>query len=196
MEGWTDQREFVRYLLHRTGWSQTVLARRAGIDPSTLSRFLASPEPQATLRPSTLLRLEQATGLSPEIPFARPLAEGFEEARPMGPTDMPTAVSQQKLAFPGTDAWHLNSRALELAGYLPGDILFLKLGETPLRGDVVCAQNYDWPAGKAETIFRIFEPPFLIAATTEPRLMRPFAVDDEAISIKGVVVSSLRIRPK
>ncbi|MGH6907913.1 MAG: hypothetical protein ACREDX_08660, partial [Aestuariivirga sp.] len=92
------------------------------------------------------------------------------------------------------DAWTLNSRALEGAGYRPGDILLVALDETPAAGDVVCAQIYDWVKAKAETVFRIFQPPYLVAATSDPQLMRPHLVDDAAVAIKGVVLQSLRGR--
>jgi SOS-response transcriptional repressor LexA len=94
------------------------------------------------------------------------------------------------------DPWTLKSRALESAGYLPGDILLVALGETPVAGDIVCAQIYDWNAGKAQTVFRLFQPPYLIAATTEASLLRPHVVDDEKVVIKGVVMNSLRGRPR
>ncbi len=60
--------------------------------------------------------------------------------------------------------------------------------------DVVCAQVYDWARGKAETVFRLYEPPYLLSSTTDPKLLRPLVVDDDVVMIKGVVVASLRSR--
>ena len=68
------------------------------------------------------------------------------------------------------------------------------LGETPLSGDVVCAQIYDWSNGRAETVFRIFEPPYLLAASADPQFLRPFVVDDDKVQVKGVVIHTIRVR--
>jgi SOS-response transcriptional repressor LexA len=87
----------------------------------------------------------------------------------------------------------LRSRSLESAGYMPGDILMVDLNGRPEPGDVVCAQIYD-RSGKAETIFRIYEHPFLVAATLDGRLMKPHLVDNDRVVIRGVVIASLRER--
>lgn len=196
-----DHHSFVQQVLRRTGWSQTDLAKRAGLDPSTLSRFLSSTRAGQSLRASTLRRIEAVTGLS----FAAdPLeqstaASGFSEAEatllPQQPDSLTTLILQQVGGeSANVDAWHLNSRALELAGHRPGDILFVKLGETPLKGDVVCAQIYDWTKNRAETVFRLFSPPYLVSATTETTLLAPYAMSDDNVVIKGVVLHSLRNR--
>ena len=91
-------------------------------------------------------------------------------------------------------AWTLKSRALELAGYRPGDILFVQLGTPALKGDVFCAQIYDWHAQRTETVFRIFQPPYLVAATADAELLRPYGADEESVVIKGVVLHTLRSR--
>jgi len=92
---------------------------------------------------------------------------------------------------PGVDPWVMKSRALEHAGYLPGDILIVDLNAKPQDGDAVCAQIYD-RNGKTETAFRIYEYPFLIAASADPDLRRPVLVDNERASIRGVVMASIR----
>ena len=68
------------------------------------------------------------------------------------------------------------------------------LGETALSGDVVCAQVYDWSTGRAETVFRIFEPPYLVSASSDPQFLRPLVVDDDKVHIKGVVIQTYRSR--
>lgn len=78
---------------------------------------------------------------------------------------------------------------------MPGDVVVVDLAATPTRGDVVCAQVYRWHEGKAETVFRIFEPPYLVAASAAPALRMPLVVDNDRVMIKGVVTHSLRARP-
>jgi hypothetical protein len=57
----------------------------------------------------------------------------------------------------------------------------------------VCAQVYDM-GGRAKTVFRIFEHPFLVAASIDPSLHRPLLIDNRAIMVRGVVVASMRPR--
>lgn len=94
--------------------------------------------------------------------------------------------------------WELNTRALELAGYLPGDVVLVDLNATPKPGDAVYAQLYDWPGRKAQTVMRIFERAgpinLLVAKTTDPGLAQPHIVDGERVVIKGVLMPH-RLRP-
>jgi len=193
-----DQHSYIRDVLRRTGLNQTELAKRAGLDPSTLSRFLSSPT-SPTLRATTIRRIEQASGVvfgagGAATDDSTPgLSES--EALPLaaGASDLVTLMlTHLRSANGSVDAWTLRSRALELGGFRPGDILFVKLGAPALKGDVVCAQVYDWTAARTETVFRIFDPPYLISATADPRLFAPFRLDDERIAVKGVVLHSLR----
>ena len=43
-------------------------------------------------------------------------------------------------------------------------------------------------------MFRIFQPPYLLAASSDPTLMRPLVLDGETVEIKGVVINSIRDR--
>ncbi len=196
-----NQRRFIHEVLGRTGWSQTELAKRSGLDPSTLSRFLSNPRDGQTLRPSSIRRIEQVTGLAAngESPAPAPNSNGFGETEATlvesDPSSAAARILDVILSTTGNvDAWTLHSRALEMAGYRTGDILFVKLGQTPLRGDVVCAQIYDWSRNQAETVFRIYEPPFLVATTADSSKFRPYMLESEDVSVKGVVIHSLRSR--
>ena len=191
------QRDFVMEVLKRTGWSQSDLAFRAGLDPSTLSRFLSGGVEGRVLRPATLARIERAAGMKLDGESGAE-TEGFAEAeatlltRP-GP-DLAIAVAALSSGCKAVDAWTLSSHALDMAGYRPGDILLVSLGEEPRPGDVVCAQIYDWAKGQAETVFRLYQPPYLLAASTDPTLLRPHVLGDNGVAIKGVVIHSLRPR--
>lgn len=102
------------------------------------------------------------------------------------------AIAAVKGGRNGVDAWILQARALEHAGYLPGDVLMVDLNSEPHDGDVVCAQIYDL-RGRAETVFRIFERPYLVAATLDRTHFKPIYVD-ERVSIRGVVINLIRPR--
>lgn len=201
----SEQRAYLVRVMDRTGWSQTELAARAGLDPSTLSRFLSGNRQGHALRSSTIRKIESVSGIAtaaqsaanapPAAGFAEPEALPFDLSRKGANTSVTAAaIAALMNGCNNLDAWTLHSRALESAGYRPGDILLVGLNETPVAGDVVCAQIYDWTTGKAETVFRLFHPPYLIAATSDPALLRPHVVDDAKVTIKGVVVNSLRGR--
>lgn len=94
---------------------------------------------------------------------------------------------------PHASLWQCKGRALELAGYRPGDMLVADLEAEAKAGDVVVAQLYDWTVGSARTVLRIFQPPYLVAAAADPVKYRPELVDNERVVVKAVVVASFRI---
>jgi SOS-response transcriptional repressor LexA len=63
------QRAFVQKLLDQTGFNITQLARAAGLNPATLTRFMNSPVHKPNLSATTLAKLEIYAGLgnSPNI---------------------------------------------------------------------------------------------------------------------------------
>jgi transcriptional regulator with XRE-family HTH domain len=200
------QRAFVESVIERTGWSQTELARRAKVDPSTLSTFLSGRREGHLLSVRTISKIEQASGFHIVGGLAEPPAEappmpprGFRDvdATPYksgqdAPGAIDTAIRSMLTGRNAVDAWVLRSRALEGVGYQPGDILVVDMNGTPRPGDVVCAQIYDLTRGGAETVFRIYEPPCLVAASCDRRTTRPYILDTSHVTIKGVVTASLR----
>jgi len=205
-----DQRAYIASVLERlgSGWDQTKLARKAGMEPSTLSRFMSGGREGHLLRHSSIRKIESLTGFmflagkgnraaegSPRPPSSPGFAE--MEATPLRQNDTGHYDGVVEAAIAGrnnVDAWVLRSRALEGAGCRPGDTLIVELGAEPRRGDIVCAQIYDWARAGAETVFRLFEPPALIAVTTDAALLRPWTLSDSAVTIKGVVTHVLRER--
>jgi transcriptional regulator with XRE-family HTH domain len=189
-----EQRAYIERVLTRTSWTATELARRAALDHSTLSRFIAGGREGHALRHSTIRKIENASGIAFD-------AQGFSEseASPVIMSEAGALAPVIRSAISGrdnTDAWVLNSRALENLGYRAGDTLIVELGLQPSAQDIVCAQIYDWQNGRSETVFRLFQPPYLLAASNDSSLMRPLLVDETAVSIKGVVILQLRPRTK
>lgn len=89
------------------------------------------------------------------------------------------------------DLWEMRSRALNLAGILPGDIMIVDLAPfIAAADDIVCAQRYR-PGGEAETVFRIFDPPYLVAVSNDTDFRKPLLIDDH-VSIMGRVLASFR----
>lgn len=191
-----EQRAWLRGVLAQTGLAPTALAQKAKVAQPTITTFLNKPDVSHALSARTISKIEAATGLR-YGPDPRPA--GFRESEA---TPFESPKGNDELAFldgvgsgaNGIDKWMLRSRALETAGYQPGDVLIVDLNREPRPGDVVCAQLYDWARAKAETVFRLWEPPYLAPATHDAALRKIFVVDNENVIIKGVVIASVRGR--
>lgn len=123
---------------------------------------------------------QPATGLSED-----------EEVFRMSPSDAGQHKPVVSALFPdrkNADIWQVNTSALSDAGLLPGDLMIVDLNKQAEDGDAVIAQIYDWKAGKAQTVLRIFRMPYLIG----DRLTKPEQVDNDRVTIKGVVIMSWR----
>lgn len=193
------QLAWVRAILGLRQWTPTRLAREAKISQSTLAKFLGDPLNAAHLSLRSVEKLAAVSPLPPYLTEAAHHARGFGEADAQ-PFDLPAgddpaarAVAAAKSKFGNLDPWVLQTRALEAAGFLPGDILIVDLNERAVDGDVVCAQVYD-RMGNAETVFRLLERPFLLTATLDRRPVKPLLIDNEQIVLRGVVVASIRPR--
>lgn len=195
-----DMRAWLRAVLLHLGWTGLDLSRRIGVAPSTVNRFLNDPEATHRLSPKTLRQIAQVTGFEPmampghaggrlEEPDAAPYIAG-----PASDQRLSTAVAAATAGRNAVDPWVLKTRALEAAGYVPGDVLIVDLNARPEPNDIVCAQVYDWRRGRAETVFRIYSKPYLVAASSDPAHLKPLVVDGDGVVIKGVVIQSIRGR--
>jgi hypothetical protein len=124
---------------------------------------------------------------------------GLSEAQRIDPRrekgELATVVNAILRGRPRVDAWRLKTMALEEAGYLPGDIVFvenLEDGQAPRPQDAVCAQIVDYQHGAAETVWRVYDPPYLVGAATDRTAYKPLAVDGERVKIVGIIRESYR----
>lgn len=184
--------DWVNSILASTGWSQHRLAKEADLSASALNKFLKDPTNTRTLNSFSVEKLERASGVplgrSPGS-FMEPEGQKFEIERI---DDLGSMAQAMKQGRNGVDAWLIKTRALELAGYMPGDTLIVDQGLTAQHGDVVVAQIYD-RNGDAETVVRIYEGSFLIAATTDPALISPIFINKDVL-IRGVGIANFRNR--
>ncbi len=197
-----DTKAWLKAVLDYRGMRPTEVARRAGLAPSTINRFLNDPGYGGDLKRQTLEAIGSVVGVEPYVMPGPKRIPGFAEIEAVpyladkgeGDPLVDLAVRSRCEGNNAIAPWILSTRALERAGYLPGDVVLVDLNERPLANDAVCAQIYDWSTGRTETVMRIFHPPYLLAATADDRLMKPFVVDDDNVVIKGVIVMSLRPR--
>jgi transcriptional regulator with XRE-family HTH domain len=194
-----QQLSWVRAILEIKRWNPTRLARESGMSQSTLSKFLNDPSNMARLETNSVEKLRQVSPLPPYETKLATLPRGFAEleATSFDAADSDPYVAAAAAALTkghnGLSTFTLQSRALETAGYLPGDALVVDLNARPRDGDAVLAHVHD-RGGSAETVFRIIEGPYLVAASYARTLFKPLLVDGTQVVISGVVITSLRPR--
>jgi hypothetical protein len=195
-----QQIEWVRAVMSYLGVpSANRLAELAGVNPANIQRPL-SDNYKGKFGATTIARIAEAANLRPmEFP-SRPAgmneAEAqryvYESAGDINEGNVERAVRELCRGRNGRDPWVMRSHALELSGIVPGDVLIVDMNLQPKPKDVVCAQIYS--GHTAETVFRIFEPPYLVTHSLRFGTQKPVPVDGEEVVIRGVVDVILRRR--
>ncbi len=173
-----------------SGVTQAEMARRLGKTPTFLTRVYAGEQ---------ALRIEQATAMARA--FGVPLAEILAH---LGDTDAVAADGDDAWredretpeALKGGhsgETWVIRRNSLLLAGYAPGDVVYVSHDAKPQSGDAVLVQAYDWSIGGLRTMLRLYEPPFLLEAAPAPPSAAPLMIG-ESTAVLGVVVASWRYR--
>lgn len=193
------QLAWLKAIQDETGWNWSELARRAGITHATLSKFINDKGNTAELSIGTVGKIAAVSPI-PHYENARAaMPAGFDE-REASPFDalaanddvVSRAVAAMKAGHNNIESWTLRTNALENAGYRAGDVLIVDSSLAPKPGDVVIAQIYDMQGG-AETAFRIYHKPYLVASSNSPRHLMPTLID-QRVDVRGVVTASLRPR--
>lgn len=177
--------------------SLTEIARAGGMNPSTLTRFMNDAEHEGTLSALTIRRIAEVTGVPPTSEITGPAVTGMaEQAEPFifAGDDTSMLVRQMIAGRNAADPWVLRTRTLEMSGYLPGDVVVVDMNLAAKDGDAVCAQVYDRNGDTAETVWRVYSAPFLVAAMRDPVAIKPLLVDNDRVVIRGVITDSLRRR--
>jgi transcriptional regulator with XRE-family HTH domain len=185
--------------MRANGLKVTGIARRAKINPSTVYRWLRA---DGTAAPDlgSLQKIAQAFGV--ENPIASEQGWSVPSATASGPgalREPEVAPLQNAAQWPAKEDdlnvfdRVLTTRALELDGYIPGDIVRCDMRlRAPRKDDIVVFNRPDNRGGE-ETLIRKYAPPFLIARTLDPALGAPILLDD-SVTIMGIVTMSLRRR--
>jgi hypothetical protein len=189
---------WLQELLRVTGLKPSQAAEKAQLSDTTLTRFLRA-DYDGTLTQLVIDQLKETFKVPGPEEYGSPrrgLLGGFGEAeRVVQTAEPPAIVGTLKALMNGRssiDVWRLKTTALEQVGYLPGDLVFVDLNAIAQPQDAVCAQVIDWTRGGHETVWRVFDPPFLVGAGNERTAYKPLLVDNERVVIKGVVVESFR----
>ncbi len=199
-----QDREWIAGILRERGWKATDLARRAGVNQTTLTRFLNNRDHPYAMSERTRAAIARTIGLAasvsapparqPAIGFFEPDAVEYDAATPVNDAVLADILQGYARTRPHLARFVLRTRALESLGWLPGDVLLVDINEPARQGDLVCAQIYDWPRNRADTVFRIYQAPFLLTGPKAGKLTPPLMVDNQTIVIKGAVITTLRPR--
>lgn len=191
--------DWVEWLRVRTGQSLSELADGAGLSSNTLTRL--KQRESALLDALSVRMLCEYTGLPGPDLYKLGHTSGYAEEAVRydgGAGDNPSSIAAfSKMMLkdrPDAAAWWLKTRALESVGYMIGDLVITDAKVQPRAGDAVCAQVYDLRSGSAETVFRVFEPPYLISHQNDPALRKPLLIDNERVIVMGTVTESFRSR--
>lgn len=184
-----EQRQWIRAVARKLGISVSQLAREAELAPSTLNRFL-NQDVQHLLENETLAAVAKVGGVEIlELP-GRPRGLA-EEATPFDAARVESSFARAVKALTqernGLAPYVVRGFALDLMGYVPGDVVIVDLNRQPKTGDVVLAQRYHWERDSADTLLRLYEKPLLLTVSSRGILEKPVAVDDDQVVIKGVV---------
>jgi hypothetical protein len=188
-------RAWLRGVLDETGLSASALARQIGT--TTLTRVLNDAAAKHVLSTRTIDAIVRSTGLpgpgSPATSAAR-MPEGEIDGLPLNPQTgdvrIDDTVRYLCAAENGLMPYRLNTRAVEGMGYLPGDLVIVDLNASADQGDVVLARLHS----RKLDIVRVFAKPYLIACAIDRVARAPLVVDDQHVSITGVVVAMFRPR--
>ncbi|WP_414462930.1 hypothetical protein [Hyphomicrobium sp. DY-1] len=183
--------------MRATKLKPTPLAKTAGLSPSTILRALDEENPSGLERRS-IQKIVDA--------FGYPWPQSYGGQSPAKPDEFIPGFSEEEMALaspkdadtplsPTQADWQIKSRVLELAGYLPGDFVRADSSVMPRPNDIVVAQILRTARPGADTVLRLYDPPYLTTATMDDRLReKPRPVDNVNVSIWGVVVRSWRVR--
>ena len=200
-------RQKLKQLLEDKGVTQTELAKLLGRDKSVITHLLQGKRQ---------LKLEEAIQIADflGVPLAQltegedaaALVSGMGEPHCIPFQGEPSAQNRQSaqiirreggffLEIHGSlpaNAYALEVRdtALELAGFLPGDIVISSLDVACKPGDIVVVQHYR--QGSAETLLRRFQPPFLTAHSTDTGFA-PLPAEGEQIRVVSPVLQLIRL---
>lgn len=184
-------RDWITGIERRFNVSRAEIASRSNMKPSTIYRWFDDDFSHMPSYPK-LRQIADAFGI--EMPGTVAPVAGFSEADATRYDSAPLETSEA--LAPNQSDWRLGTRALELAGFVPGDVVRLDISIASRPGDAVFAQVYNLERGMAQTRLRLFDPPYLVTRTMDPDVnAKPLYVDGEHVVILGPIIRSTRIRP-
>lgn len=193
------QRAWLQWVIEQTGKRPAQIGREAEVSDTPLTRLLNNPEHTGTLSELTIERITSHYGIPGPAEYLGQRAPADEQSHTEAELLALEHLSDRAkgaLALladhrPGVETWRLRTACLEGAGYFPGDLLLVDCDAHPRIHEAVCASVRD---GTPDLVWRIFDPPFLVARPASGVAPKPLLVDGDRVKVRGVVIASLRPR--
>jgi hypothetical protein len=177
-------RRWLERVIKATGLKATPLARAAGLSPSTLIRAL-DPNSQTTLERRSIVKIMSAFGVGG--PDAASVAKPDPDLLVVDTASTTPLAAQQFRR-------RVTSRALELAGLLPGDDVVFDPDEQPRPLDIVVVAAFSGDNQPA-VLLRLFDPPYAITRSMDETVTtKPLLIDNERARITAVAIRFERSR--
>lgn len=176
----------------RPGLTPTQMARDIGLSPSSLTRHM---QPNFTRQP----RIETLRKIASHYGVAIPqrLLGSTEPPRGFAETDA-EPLSGYDVSEPGWNAnqsdWRVKSGVLAAMGCMPGDTIRFDAAVEPVFGDIVIAQHYRPRHTNADTVMRLYMPPYLVAAEIGRPSIEPITIGSDNVVIMGTMVKRWSLR--
>ncbi len=187
-------RERLRRLVSGHG-GPTAVSNAADVPLPSLKRYLSGATRKIPLE--VLAKVARGCGVDIELLLA-PDDEWAIQGGPSGRAETevePDAGPADDLPADHT-RWIVRTRALELAGILPGDVIEFSTAGVPAQGEPVLAQIYGDERGSFATVMRLYMPPVLMVRTLDPAIEQlPVALDDR-VRIVGIFIALRRLKRK
>jgi DNA-binding phage protein len=189
-------RSWLHAILAERNLSPIALAKLVGVSPTTIYRAM-DVDGEFTPTTKTIEKIASKTGKAPpsmsSIEHYHPLKA--EHIRPFGgleAVDIPNGLIMSAELHRQFLAYRVLDRALELEGYLPGDIVLVDETVAPKAGDIVCADLLPGRPEGGGTILRLFEPPYLMARSHDRRSEPLPILLDRSVAIRGTATRMFR----
>lgn len=196
-----ETKDWINAMARQMGVSPSRLALNSGSAASTVTRFLNDESGTIGVTQTTLEKIAAYTGFRPhQFPgrnragFAEPDAVAFANDNGDHQDWVRQAVAAARAGKNGIEAWVMKGAALDGLGILPNDVVLIDHNLKPKAGDVVVVQIVDYATGSAETVMRVFQPPFVVGHSIRLGPIRPEHVDEERVSVTGTSIGVLRAR--
>lgn len=188
-------REWMQQILNETGMSPIKLAEIAKTSANTIYRAL-DPDGEFMTTTTTLMKIARATRRDLPAFLRLPDAGGLLSAdhiKPIGLSEL-ASLDNGILIDPEIHRqfWRVNDRALELEGYLPGDVIITDPEMSPTTGDIVCAQVTSPTTKESEIVLRLYEAPYLLTRSMDRNVDPAPILVDRNVSILGTAIALQR----
>lgn len=199
-----DRKAWLRAVARHMNLSLSELALKSGLAASTVTRYMNDATGRLSITERSVEAISRFSGVPQHVLPGEKSVPGLGESEAIPyetytlseplPDWVRAAVEAARSGRNGVHAWIMKGWALDLLGVLPGDVLMIDQNRRPRSGDVVCVQLTDAATGGVETVFRRYEPPYVVGHSAKMGVLRPELVDDDRVVIMGVETGIIRPR--